>query len=357
MISNYDTFHVAYVISIFFGMNLLFILNFIRNEHNKFVLSAFLIIFISIMIGIRGDNIGLDSAQYAGIYMGTFTREGVEPFFLLIHSIFYPFFSNYLFFFLLSSIIINGFILLSFRRLTPYYPLAMALFLSTFLFINLNINILRQAYAFAFTLYAIALLMQNEKKQYWVFLVFGIFVHYTAAVFLAFYFLRKLDVNKKTIIFFVILLLTLWNIKFSQIFLYLSSWHDYFSRVYYYFIWNGLTPWHFKHIYFLAFLLISFYVIQYRKVDIKNQQYFLFYLFGFVLVFLFKEEEMVADRFFYYVIPFGILLIINLKSFFKQQKVFYLLIWGSMNIWYLKTALIQFPSWFVPPFEGIRWAQ
>lgn len=357
MISNYDTFHIAYIISIFIAMNLLFILEFIHNKQDKFVLSVFLVLLVSIIIGIRADNIGLDSAQYAGIYMGTFEREGVEPFFLLIHSVFYPFFTSYLFFFLLSSIIINTLIFISLYKLTPHYPLALALFLSTFLFINLNINILRQAYAFAFVFYAIASLMKNEKKRYWIFLIFGIFAHYTAIVFSAFYFLQKLDLNKKIIIFFAILLLILWNIKFSEIFLLMSSWHDYFFRVYHYFKWSGLTPWHFKHIYFLAILLVLFYVIQHQKIDTIHQKYTLFYLFGFVLVFIFQEEEMVADRFFYYIIPFGILLIINLKSFFKQQKLFYLSTWISMNVWFLKTTLIQFPSWFMPPFEGIRWAQ
>ena len=197
MISNYDTFHITYVISIFIGINLLFILNFVRNEYDKFILSAFLILFISIIIGIRAENIGVDSAQYAGMYMGTLEREGVEPFFLLIRSVFYPFFSSYLFFFLLSSIVINGLIFLSFYKLTPHYPLAVALFLSTFLFINLNINVLRQAYAFAFLFYAIASLMKNEKKQFLIFLTLGVFAHYTAIVFSALYFLRKLDLTKK----------------------------------------------------------------------------------------------------------------------------------------------------------------
>lgn len=357
MISDYDTFHLIYVMSIFFAINTLFLLNFIRNEKHKFIISVFIILFVSIIIGLRADNIGLDSAQYAGIYMGTFERAGVEPFFLLIRSIFYPFFNSYIFFFLFSSILVNGLILLAFRKLTPHYPLALALFLSTFLFINLNINIMRQAYAFGFALCAIASLIKNDNKKYWILLSLGIFAHYTALIFLTLYFLQKLNLNKKTITFFVLLFFILWNIQFSTIFFYLSSWHDYFSRVYYYFAWSGLTPWHFKHIYFLAFFLILFYVIQHQKLDIKHQKYLLIYLYGFILVFLFKEEEMVADRFFYYMIPFGILLIINLKSFFKQQKLFYLLMWIGMNVWFSKTALIQFPSWFMPPFEGIRWAQ
>lgn len=354
MIADYDQFHLFYGLIVFTAVNLLFLINFLRTELFRILAALLIVVIVSFFLGFRQDNIGIDSAQYSDIFMGLIDREGIEPVFLVLRYLLRPISSTYSIFFIVSSLMINVLILYSFKQITRNYPLAMALFLSTFLFLNMNINVMRQALAISIAFYALSSLINQKLYRFWLFLLVAISTHYTAAVFIPIYFIRNCRITKRVGILFIFLALTLFSVKASEFFVYIKDVNDYFNRIYYYFKWNGGVEWHIKHIYYMVLVLVTVYFSANQTISIKYQNIFNYYLYGILLVLFFREEEMVADRIFYYFILIGIVLIINLKSIVRNKLLFYLPLWIGMNLWFLKTVIIQLPSWFIPPYTTIR---
>jgi hypothetical protein len=354
VIQDYYIYYYLFSILTFINLSLLFILNFHAEDNKKFLYALLIVFLESILIGIRADNIGIDSHQYAEIYSGNYDREGIEPVFLFIKFLFNWLTTDYSFFFMLMSFSINLFIFFAFKNLTKDYVLAFAIFLSTFLFINMQINIMRQALAIAIVFYGISCLVHNQNKKFWFLMLVATLTHYTAILFSILFFLRKIEVTKKKVIIIMIFILLIYNFTLSDLLFYIQGYHPYLERVYYYFNWGMLTPWKIKHIYYLVLILILVLYLNINKLDEVNKKLFLFYLYGLILLVLFKEEEMVADRFFYYFIFIGIILILSLRKLIKQKNIFYLGLYFSIIIWYIKTVYLQFPAWFLPPFEAIR---
>lgn len=139
-----------------------------------------------------------------------------------------------------------------------------------------------------------------------------------------------------------------YNIYISDILVLIKNYNPYLERIYWYFGWARLNAWHLKHIYILSLLmiLVYFYLIH-KKIQLKKEIYFylVVLLYGWFLVLTFKEETMVADRIFYYFIPVSIILIIHLITYFKNIHLIIIIFF--INIWFIKSALIQFHKWFM----------
>lgn len=356
MIDNYYNYYYFYVVITFVNLTLLVFINFIKKENKKFLFSLLIVLLQAILIGIRAKNIGIDSHQYAAIFSGSYNREGIEPLFLVIKFLLNWITTDYSIFFVFMATVINLFIFFAFKNLTKDYAIAFAIFLSTFLFINMQINIMRQALAISIVFYAISCLIMKENRKFWIFVLIATSAHYTAILFSILYFLRNVELNKKRIIYFILMLIPLYNITLSDIIFLIKDYNPYLDRVYWYFHWGLLTPWKIKHIYYLVLILIGYLFLHVDKLDNKDKTLFIFYLYGIVMVLLFQEEEMVADRFFYYFILIGIILILTVKKFIKQKKLFIIILYLALVIWFIKTTYIQFPAWFIPPFEAIRTA-
>jgi hypothetical protein len=76
---------------------------------------------------------------------------------------------------------------------------------------------------------------------------------------------------------------------------------------------------------------------------------------GLAIAFVFKTEEMVADRSFYYFIFFIPIILLDLISVMPVSTfVRYIAVIIGINAWFIKTLYLQYPGWFIPPFQSIR---
>jgi hypothetical protein len=353
LITNDIYYYYLFSVILFFSINILFVVNFLKQEKYKFVFTVSIIIIISIFTGIRGFNIGLDTGVYVNIFLGI-DQRAIEPIFPFLAFIFNLVTEEPQYFLLLINLLINLIVLMSYKKVTINYPIAMAIFLSTLLFINMNINTIRQGLAIALSFYAMVNLLNRNLKLFWLFFFFALLTHTSSIFLLGIYLIRNIQVNKKNLILFVSIIFLLWFITFSDILGFFKDYNEYINRVYWYFKWDILKPWTLKHVYYFVFFMVFVYIIYaYKKLDFKNKFILKLYLYGIFLIFLFREEEMVVDRFFYYFFTLGILLILELRVLIKNKKIFFISLIFLTNIWLAKTMILQYPNWFITK-EAIR---
>lgn len=350
MIDNYITFQISYFIIVLMGINLLIFINYgVKAQKYRLTFTLLIVTLISLFIGIRTYNIGIDTGMYYQIYNHSLVKDDLEPLFYFLVNFIGFFNMDYQVFFIVLSLMINLLISIAFINITKQYPLAISIFLSTFLFINMNINILRQGLAIAIVFFALSQLKSKYGKiKFLLLAVIAVFIHYTSILFSLIFFLRNVTLNTKKIIYLIIFYLIAYNIYISDILVLIKNYNPYLERIYWYFGWARLTAWHLKHIYILSLLmiLVYFYLIH-KKIQLKKEIYFylVVLLYGWFLVLTFKEETMVADRIFYYFIPVSIILIIHLITYFKNIHLIIIIFF--INIWFIKSALIQFHKWFM----------
>lgn len=352
-----QSYYYSYCIMSFSIVNLLTLLNYFRDSALKATLSFMVVTIFAIFLGARGVDVGIDTMNYMLFFSGE-TGDFLisEPFFRIFSFLgknFYPVLS-----FVLISILFNIFFLLSFKNLTPHYPLAMALFISTFVYLNSSINIIRQG--LAMSLFAFGLSMSIGYKAR-----IGIFgaassTHYSAAL-VAFVALSLSSLNfsiGKKIIGMLLVSLMIYFLDIVNVLRLLSGYSDAAANAYWILTWEKISPWRVKHVHWLIFLLIVLVIFtSYKRngnASIVVKSSVSFVVTGYLLVFFFRAEEMFADRIFYYfvfLIPILIIYII-FSCYGKFFRLFLSLF--LPNIWLLKTVLLQYPGWFLPPFEAIR---
>lgn len=353
MISDYNLFHILLLVSVFVTINILFLLNFYQNHGMKYWGGIIIVSLLSFLIGLRARNIGIDSDQYAAVYLGEYEYETLEPVFLLFSNLSYVV-QHYTFFFVLVSIVTNLLIFHSFKNLTKHYLIAFALFASSFLFVNINVNVIRQGLALSLFMYSVSLLSNKRVYSYWLASCIAVMTHYTAIVVVFYWAVNRLVHIKTSMYFMILAMVCFWFIDVVDVLSLLPADNSYIERVRYYFIWGKANPWGIKHFYYFVLLMVFAYVFLFDRFSVFEKKLFTFYLLGLLLIAIFKDEEMVADRFFYYFIPIGIVLLIALKDLFASKIHYFMIVYFLMSTWFMKTYFIQYPAWFNPPFEAIR---
>ncbi len=309
---------------------------------------------VSILIGLRAENIGLDSFGYASFYAGKYNRD-LGSIFLLLSFILHFISELPQIFYTVVSLLTNIIILLAFKKINKHYPLIIALLFSTLIFVNININIIRQGLSIALVLYAVASLVKNQNIYFWVFSLLAMLTHFSSAFVIGFYFIKKIELNKRNILIYTMVCIILYLFKFSDVLVLIKNSNEDISRLYSYFTWVILEPWRIKHFYYLVFfLLFTYLLLMLHRMDSTTTHLFQFYMYGILLIFLFKEEAMVVDRIFYYFFFIGFVLILQLEKIVREKNIFYLTLYVSINLWFIKSMFLQYPKWFIPPYEGIR---
>lgn len=359
MIESPKSFQIIYGFLILISINSLFFISLIKKELIKFPLTFSIIGLLSLVIGARGTGVGLDSKEYAAFFVIGSDKID-EPMFHLIKLMSLH---NITAAFIITSLATNIILLLAFRKFGKRYPLYIALYLCTFLFINMNVNIVRQGLAMAIFSYAAAALLDYSYRKYWLIGIIAIITHFSAAIpvfSLAIIVLYEKRGARSAFIPLMILCAILYFVNLSNILAPFASYSELLNKVYWYLTWNIGKAWKFKHIYFLILFLIVALLIANRVFFLnflgqrRNHLALMSIICGFLLVFIFRQEEMFADRIFYYFIFFIPILIYSLAERSKFRMVALVLLVIGLNIWYMKSIVIQYPNWFIPPYESIR---
>lgn len=350
MIYTPELFQYYLYIQLSISIFILFSINFIINKEIKFILSLLVVSLLSIMFGIRGEDVGLDTLNYSKFLNAEVERYDIEPMFQLLRYFNSLLYLNANISFLIISLVTNILFLLTFKKISSNYPILMAIFISTFIFLLLNISMIRQGLAMSFFAFALTSLIYNKTKQYFIFSFLAIISHYSAGMILLFYLLNKIDVDNKKNIYLILLITTfLYFFNIKEIMYILKDFHWFFNKIYWYLSWEK-EAWKLKHIYYLFLLLMGVYIYLYNKINILNKKMVFFSLVGFMFVIIFRLDEMTADRLFYYYMFLHIVLIYQLKSIIKNKYHYLVFLFLGIFIWLNKSILLQYFIWFIPPY-------
>lgn len=351
MITDSYQYHVVLSLVLFFSVNLLILINYVKDNSLRTYYTLFIVAIISLCFGLRAENIEGDSIHYANVFYGGSERND-EVLFQYLAFVISRVTDDVGIFFVVIAFIHNVLIFVSFRKLTHNYPLALALYYCSFIFINLNVSLIRQAIAVAMVFYATVSLIENKTIKFTAIVLVASMFHATAVLALPFLFVKKIDLTSGRLVFFLIICVFLYNISIGEIIEVMAAYSEYLARIHWYFNWGLATAWEIKHFYYLVSILVLLYSAKYAWLDEKYRTLFKFYLIGISYIVLFRQEEMVVDRVFYYFIPLTTVLLINVSSLLriKQELSFVTIVFFLANTWLFKTMLIQYPAWWLPKF-------
>ncbi len=342
---------------------------------------AFLVAFLvvtALIIGLRRRDVGVDTPKYVAAFesgkKATYhALELYEPGYVYLGLALKKVLREYNFYLALVSFAMGFFVLWAYRHLLPegLYPLAFALYLSTFVFWWTNLSILRQGLAISLIFYVYALLERRRRVKALLIYAFSCLWHFSALFFPAAYVLYRLYLHlyrRKPLIFWLILGAVLTNlvypgslvhgvVKVAVDYAYTLTGAPFFERARFYFFWPELKPWHVKHVYFLIlalFVLASFFI---RKSEALLRAH-AFFLVGLTVLVLTKFDQMVADRMFMYFVPGVPLLILRLVPaafpLARDRKLAYAGVFLGTIVWFnVKLYLLQYASWFINPVRAI----
>lgn len=337
---------------------LLTAISFLRDKKYNFLISSLIILIISQLYGYRLDTVGLDSLQYAKLFSAGYSdRDDIEPVLLMIAKFVGFFTENYQIFFTVVCLIINYFVLCSFKKLdNKYYPIICAIYFSTFLFININVNIIRQGLAIAFSFYALTCyLTNNSKKKFIIYSLLALMSHLSSIFFLISVFFVRLRLTNIIVISYVSVVLLSFTINISHVVGYLSKYHLIFNKLYWYLTWPYLVEWHLKHFYYYVFMLtmVCTIMINRKRIILPKFMYPLvnIMLFGIIVLLIFRVDEMLADRIFYFYLLPCIYLSYGLYNVLIRYLRKYTIIITVVLIFFVMLVMIksnyQYYTWFV----------
>lgn len=347
-----DLFYPALFFVIVLSISMLFFAGSL-TEASRFYLSLFITLIVALFFGVRGDDVGIDSYQYARLYEGFTRRSDIEPlFFVLIFST-SPFYS-YTSFFVFVSILINLGYFYSFRVIERrYYFLCLSLLFSSFLFLNSNVSMVRQGLSISLAFLAFSIFYKRSFSfsfsSVFVYLL-SVTAHYSALVLLPLFLYGKIRLRRWHFFPILSLVFFFFNFDITIITSYFWSYGGLVQKLHWYLTWPHLTEWSLKHFYYvvLFFYCLVFFVFFFKRgfLYFDGIDFFIkVFLYSLLVLSVFHRDEMLADRLFYYFIPF--ILVAFVKFFvrvnfgFKYFVLFFLLI-----LWFLK-SYYQFYTWFI----------
>lgn len=361
MISNYYAYYYLISFLMFIGVNSFMFASLFKRKSYVFIFGLVCVVVISLFFGVRDVNIGIDTRTYHMVFMGDSDRDD-EILFVFLASLIRFFTNDSSYFFITIALVINVSIYMAAYKITTNNLVLMALIFSSFIYLNINISVIRQGVAISFVFLACSYLLHGHYKKYLLFCMLATLFHTTAIISFVFYFVIAIKASKRNVLIYLTLLFFVSIYTFSDFVFLIKGFHPYLERVYWYFNWERLTPWHIKHVYYFVFLMafFYFYVLLKNRFSNMDESIFKLFLFGIFLVLTFRQEEMVADRIFYYFMLPGMVLFIHMYKYvgdFLQYKIsnlgcFYFF-WLVTNAWLFKTYFLQYPNWFLPPFSAI----
>ncbi|WP_207063960.1 EpsG family protein [Motiliproteus sp. SC1-56] len=357
--------HDLYILCSFFITLILLFLG-VASAYGRKEIELLNLIFVFayvVFIGLRDNSLGIDTITYGKIFSTLdfdYYPLDIDPLFKGLIYFVRLFTEDQIIFFIVCYVIMNANIIIFFRSFDKrLYLVFYSVFSITFLYYNLHMNILRQGLSISFGLLYISSLYRGNLKTSFVFLFLASLFHAASAILLVCFvdrvLFRKVRIGRLSVaalcccvVFWV------YNpiVNLSSI---LAPYHFAFDKLYRYTSWEYSTPFSFKIQYVLtlcAFFAACWYKYRGGKngfsgdpvIDICVRVLII----GFLSLFLFSFDQMVADRVFY--IFFFFVVVICVKLFFVWFKVdrFSVVLGVTAFLMFsLKTFYIQFPNWFV----------
>lgn len=350
----------------------------VREDRLRLALLLAFLVITALIIGLRRRDVGVDTPKYVAAFesgekASYHALELYEPGYVYLGLALKEVLREYNFYLALVSFAMGFFILWAYRHLLKegLYPLAFALYLSTFVFWWTNLSILRQGLAISLIFYVYALLEERRWRQAFLIYLLSCLWHFSALFFPAAYVLYHLYLylyRRKPFIFWLVLGVVLanlaypgslvhWVVRVVVDYAYHLTGAPFFERARFYFFWPELTPWHVKHVYFLIlalFVLAAFFI---KKSEALLRAH-TFILVGLTVLVLTKFDQMVADRMFMYFVPGVPLLILRLVPaalpLARDRNLAYAGVFLGAMVWFnVKFYLLQYASWFINPVRAI----
>lgn len=353
MIEDYESYQIVLYCSIFLLSNSLFFVNFTKSANFAFVYASICAVLVGCIFGIRSDNIGLDSKNYADFFEGSHIIEG-SPGFVLLAIFFRLFASDYGVFFIVISVLSNVFMVVGLRHISKNYVFVYGLILTSFTFLNMNINIIRQGLAVSLMIFSVGMILADRRKLSIFITLLAASIHPTAILMAANVFLVNREISSRAKFFLFVTVFFLYVFSVMDLINLIASVSDALKRYVWYFYWDIANPWKIKHVYYGVFLLLGLLFFFSRRVSWEAHRVLAYVLYGVVLLLAFKSEEMVADRVFLYFMPMIPVLMYYAVTRFNPKILAVGALVVMSNLWLLKTMFYQYPGWFIPPFESVR---
>ncbi len=175
----------------------------IKKQGTHLFANSYLFFVLIFFISCFRYRVGTDFLSYQDIFNHD---KLIEPLFYALIQIVKYLKGNYQIFVAIVFALAFGLKLYAFRKLS--YPkgffLSIMLFCS-FYYIAYDMNAIRQGLALSVTLLACYYAHQKKKLQFYVTCVLACLIHYTAFIFIPFYFLLQFKLKKKTVLFICII--------------------------------------------------------------------------------------------------------------------------------------------------------
>ncbi|MDW3133488.1 EpsG family protein [Vibrio sp. 1288] len=189
-----------------FLLSLLFFLAPDCNKKTKFVSSCMFFAVSSLIMGMRGIHVGVDTEEYYWLYYLANNRpehyfvNKLEPGFVFINKLFGLWFHDAS----IMLLFISLFVMFSFSyfvyKYSPSVMLAWLVFISSGQFFAFH-NIARQSIAVAIILFSTKYILSRELVKFLLFVLMASAFHYSAIVFIPAYFVFNLRFNYSYILF------------------------------------------------------------------------------------------------------------------------------------------------------------
>ena len=166
-------------------------------KRNSKPLYYFCIIFLSIIIGFRGIEVGPDTQTYEIIFENIGKHEFYtypEPGWVLLNLFLFKIGGSFHFMLWISSLIILYFVSKTVKRHSPNILFSLFLLYSLY-FIFYSMNIVRQIVAVSIVLYAYTHLLKNKHLKFFIYIVLATLFHHTAILALIIWPIRSYRIN------------------------------------------------------------------------------------------------------------------------------------------------------------------
>lgn len=367
-----DWWESYYLFFIFGNISIvLLFLSFFFPEKYKNILSILILLNLSLIISIRNKDVALDSDKYATLFINgdvsNFFQDSVSEIgFIILNLLIRLYTSNYHIYFFFISLIHVFLILLLYKKLEPkYFPILLALYISTFVFWLSNISMLRQSLAIPLiSLGLYFLVFENNLRFFFLSAIISSSIHFSSIpvslfiiIFYFFYKSKSIFALKVFTLLLIMLILYPENL-FADIIIYIlhliSSNSLYFiKKIEWYFTWNKLFLWKVKHVYYLIIFLFFL-----SSILFKDKKVLLLILIPLSILAFFKFDEMVTDRIFMYFIPFipYVILKFSQRIFYKvNYNILYIMLLFGILLWFnVKLMYLQYQGWFIYPYPSVR---
>jgi len=352
----------AYFIFLYTMVPGLFVLTMIRNNYLRQFIKTSIIVVLTLFTGMRNISVGTDSAMYGDYFLRNWdyiqwikggTEIGFSSIIKLIQLIGLD---NYLYFFIVFSLIFNVVVINAIYKISKNIPLSIVIFMTFSDLYIFSFNVMRQSIAVAFVMLSIYYMFESKNRKMYLMLVLAVCFHYSAICAFIFPVAYRM-IEKRPFILYLIaaFLIVMFTLITSQLYVYLSliTGADRYTA-YNQMITSATDP---KKFMLDLFLLICFVCcFLYQKINSKKENFILFLFFcftccSFCITFLGLRYEGAGRVIWYFSFSSIFLFPIVINNSKSMTKMLYSLVLSCMLLLYTTYMMNKFNPHEILPYS------